>query len=122
MLFWKLLVAIDLLIGAGYSVAIWKRRERGHGFDFVSIAVGLAGTAGLILYAFSLPAISALFWRAFLPVFIASCAWEVADVTRGKRLLIETVVGVVPALLLVGFMSVALYRLGGSQWIGFAGL
>ena len=122
MFFWKVFVVVDLLIAAGYWWAVWKGKQRPHAFDIVSIPVGVLGSLGLIMYAFSLPTPSQLIWRAFLPIFIASSAWEIATAVKNEGISAEAVFGVAPALLLVGFTSVALYRLGGSHWVGLAGL
>jgi hypothetical protein len=122
MLFWKLIVAVDLLVISGYWVAVWKGKERITGFDFVSLPIGLLGSLGLTMYAFSLTTPSVLFWRYFLPVFIASAAWEVAKAANTPDFDAGTLLGVCVALLLIGLTAIALYRLGGSTWIGVLGL
>jgi hypothetical protein len=122
MLFWKLLVALDLVIAAGYSASVWKGHERLDAFDFISIPVALIGIFGLTTYAFSVPTVPELIWRIFLPVFVSWSGWEVAQAASKDGIGVDTIFGIVQALLLVGFTSVALYRLGGSHWIGIAGL
>lgn len=121
MLFWKLIVAVDVLVISGYWVAVWKGKERIAGFDFVSLPIGLLGTLGLGMYAFSLPTLSDLFWRYFLPFFIASAAWEVTGAANTPDFDAGTLVGVGLALLLIGLTAIAIYRLGGSAWIGVLG-
>ncbi len=122
MLFWKLLVAIDVLINIGYWRAVWKGTEQIRGFDVVSVPVGLIGTIGLAIYAFSLPSPSPIVWRYVLPAVVASGAWEIASAASKSDFDAGTLIAIGLAMLLVGFTSVALYRLGGSSWIGVLGI
>lgn len=122
MLFWKLFVAADLLIFGAYGYAIGTGKERLRRSDFVTIPVGLIGLMGLIIYAFSLPKFATLAWRIFLPIFVASAAWEIADAANKPHFDVGRAIGVAMATVIAGFTSIALYRLGGSLWIGVDGL
>lgn len=122
MLLWKLLVVADLLVLVGYSAAVWKRQECIHGSDLVTLPINLVGTIGLIIYAFSIPPPWSEFWRLFLPIFAASGAWEISAAMNTDHFNVGTVIGAALALILVGFTSVAVYRLGGSHWIGILGV
>jgi hypothetical protein len=118
MLFWKLFAGVDVLVAVGYLWSVWSCRESFRLFDAIGTAVWLVGSGGMIIYAFSLPAISQPLWRAFLPIFLAVGAWEIsAEVKRG-RIRPATLAGIVVGLLVVSVNSVALYRLGGSHWLG----
>ena len=118
LILWKLLVAADLLLLTGYLVAVWKRQEHVRNFDYATIPVSLIRTIGLIFYAFSISAVSPTFWRFFLPVFVVSGAWEISAAVNTDDFEVGTAIGGVFALVLVGLTSVALYRLGGSHWLG----
>lgn len=121
MLFWKLLFAIDALLLVGFLFSVW----RGYGltrFDLVAIPVELVGSAGLATYAFALPTLPNIFWRAFLPVFLASNAWEIAVAAGKDDRNAGTLIGAVMAALFVGLTAIALYRLGGSTGIGLFGI
>ena len=122
MLFWKLLLAADVLVNIGYWRAVLSGKERLEGLDLLCIPIGLIGTLGLATYAFTLPTFPQLFWRGFLPIFIALTAWEISKAAVKSGLDWGTLVGVGFAMLLVGLTSVALYRLGGSAWIGAFGI
>ena len=117
MLLWKLLVVADLLILASYIVAVWKRHEHFGRSDYLTVPIGAVGTAGLITYAFSLPTLSPVFWRIFLPVLAVSGAWEMTRAVNKEGFNLGTAIGGLIALALVGFTSIALFRLGGSHWV-----
>ena len=122
MLFWKLLVAADLLITIAYWLAVWKGREHPHGFDFASLPVGIIGTMGLVTYAFELPTLHPALWKAFLPIFLISGTWEIAAAIKKSDFDVGEIIGLLLAFLLVGFTSIALYRLGGFSWNGMFNL
>jgi len=123
MLFWKILAVVDVIINLGYWSAIWVGSHRMERSDFLLVPAGLLGTVGVIAYAFSLRTASPLVWRLALPIVLASAAWEIAAVVANDRdPNFGTVVGVAIVTLLAGFTSVALYRLGGSEWIGILGV
>ena len=118
MLLWKILACIDVLINLGYWHAVLSGRERLKGFDFLAVPIGLVGTLALITYAFSQPALPETFWRLFLPFFIAAAAWEIMKAANRPDLDVGRLLGVGMVLILVGFTSVAIYRLGGTHWAG----
>ena len=122
MLFWKIFAVIDVLINLGYWHAVATGRERLTRLDVLTVPVGLIGTVGVILYAFALSTIPEQFWHYFLPIFIGIAGWEIAKAACKPEAEIGTFIGVALAIALVGFTSVALYRLGGSTWISFLGM
>ena len=117
MLLWKLLVVADIVLNASYWLAVAKRHEHLGPSDYWTIPIGLIGTAGLVIYAFSLPAISRIFWRYFVAVLAVSGASVIAKAINKDDINLGTVIGGLLALALLGFTCVAAFRLGGSQWM-----
>ena len=122
MSFWKIVFTVDVLVNAGFWLSVWKGNERLNAFDTFIIPTGLIGTVGLAMYAFGLATMPQLFWRCFLPLFIASGAWDITQAAREPDFDTGTAIGIAAAVLLVGLTSVAIYRLGGSAWVGVLGI
>ena len=122
MLFWKLFAALDVLVNLAYWRAVVRGDQKLDRKDAITLPIGLTGTFGLITYAFSLQTQPMLFWRFFLPVLIMSSAWEIASAASEDEFGVGPLIGVALAFLLVGFTSIAIYRLGGSAWIGVFGI
>ena len=121
MLWWKLLALVDVALNLGFWLAVFRGRTKLDRFDLITIPVGLAGTLGLLCYAFSMSTLPQVFWRLILPIFILVSGWEIAKKVTEPNADRDTYVATIPVLFLIGFMAVALYRLGGERWVGVLG-
>jgi hypothetical protein len=117
-IFWKALAATDLIILLGYGCAILRRKEKLRRADSIILPTSLIGTIGLFDYAFELHMFLPLLWRAILPLFLASSAFELVSAGKKTDANAGTLIGITIAGLMLGFSAVAMYRLGGSRWIG----
>jgi hypothetical protein len=121
MLFWKLFVVLDVAINIGYWHAVLTGREGLGRYDKITIPIGLVGSLGLISYAFSLPILWDWFWQFFLPIYMLDACWEVAKAINRPEPNPGTYIGAGLSILIIGFTSIALYRLGGANWIAVLG-
>ena len=95
-----------------YWRGVTNRRYPLHKFDIVTIPVGIIGSVGLIIYAFTLPPISPGFWRWFLPVFAVSEAWEITAAIKDEAIDVGAIVGATLGIMILGLMCVAIFRIG----------
>lgn len=121
-MWWKVLALADVAISIGYWRSVLAGRTPLERFDLVANSVAMAGSLGLISYAFSIQMLPPLLWRILLPIFLLVSGWEIAKAVDKHGAVRDAYIGAIPALLLVGFTSIALYRLGGERWIGVLGV
>ena len=119
LIFWKALAAIDFAILSGYGWTVLARRQKLEAVDGIFVPTSLVGFTSLIAYAFGLHFLSPSIWRAIVPLFLATSAFEIASVARKPATNAGALAGLAIATLIVGFSAVAMYRLGGSRWLGF---
>ena len=116
MLFWKLFAAVCVLVTLAYWRDVLTEKYKLERFDLLWSPVDLLATAGVVIYAFSLPSLPAWAWLCLFPLFIASVAAEMMSIVRNSELDSGTWVGLAVALLLAGFTAVAVSRLAEPAW------
>lgn len=115
MLLWKLFAAVSGLIYLAYGYSVLKGTELLRRVDVFYIPVGVIGTFGVFAYAYSVTSIPTIAWTVFLPIYVGVTGWEIAEVVADADADVGTYVGIGLVMILAGFTSVALFRLGG--WV-----